>query len=247
MTIAKYGVWKAQPTSFTVQHNRGKNTAHINLSFVDGVTNEPLMANINVESTDQQESRLVYWMVPALDDPALNNGDLLGRLSALPAGFTGIEADQQRQGTVALDFIRDGLFDLKTGKILSVGGSGGGIEDELKQVLDSAIAAGADLLIWGQEYTDEDRRTRQIKDEGIHDIHMNQGSAPPHTRDNGVWTDGAMIFRFPGDGSTGGGEHWEAVFLAFASQSYQTGDDGNPTGPTFVDLLEGGGGGRDDQ
>jgi uncharacterized protein YukJ len=46
---------------------------------------------------------------------------------------------------------------------------------------------------------------------------MNQGSLPQF--ENGVYEDGALLFEFE-DG------HWEAVFLAFASQRIPTDDNG---------------------
>ena len=53
---------------------------------------------------------------------------------------------------------------------------------------------------------------------GIHGIHMNQGNHPQFARDDGVWQDGGLVFRFP---ST---EQWVAIFLAFQSQAWHTDD-----------------------
>src|SRR5262249_1194578 len=53
-------------------------------------------------------------------------------------------------------------------------------------------------------------------DEGVHDIHMNQGNPPhSHDQDNGVWQDGGLLFEFP-DGT------FSAVFLAFQTQKWHT-------------------------
>ena len=57
---------------------------------------------------------------------------------------------------------------------------------------------------------------------GIHDIHMNQGNpASRHGGDNGVWQDGAMLIHLPGK------KTWVGVFIAFASQSWDTDEVGN--------------------
>ena len=47
---------------------------------------------------------------------------------------------------------------------------------------------------------------------------MNQGNDPEFARDDGVWQDGALVFRFPQAGQ------WVAVFLAFQSQAWHTDD-----------------------
>jgi uncharacterized protein YukJ len=45
---------------------------------------------------------------------------------------------------------------------------------------------------------------------------MNQGNSGRWTDDNGTVQDGALILDF--------GDHWEAVFIAFASQAIHTQD-----------------------
>lgn len=58
---------------------------------------------------------------------------------------------------------------------------------------------------------------------GVHDIHMNQGSSGQFLRDNGVWQDGGLIISFPGEARLIG------IFLAFQSQAWHTDDTtGNP-------------------
>jgi uncharacterized protein YukJ len=58
---------------------------------------------------------------------------------------------------------------------------------------------------------------------------MNQGSPG---FDNGVGQDGAFLLRFPD-------EHWEAVFLAFASQRIPTDDtSGDPLSGSQSQSLE---------
>jgi hypothetical protein len=52
---------------------------------------------------------------------------------------------------------------------------------------------------------------------------MNQGNSGKYKKYNGVFQDGALIFRY------GSGKHL-AFFLAFQSQTFQTDKKGNPTG-----------------
>jgi uncharacterized protein YukJ len=52
---------------------------------------------------------------------------------------------------------------------------------------------------------------------------MNQGNPPhSHDQDNGIWQDGALFAELPAENT------WIAIFIAFQTQSWHTGDDGNP-------------------
>jgi hypothetical protein len=62
---------------------------------------------------------------------------------------------------------------------------------------------------------------------GVHDIHMNQGNSARFRDDDGVWQDGGLLFRFPGE------DRWVATFLAFQSQAWHTDDT---TGHAIVDV-----------
>jgi len=57
--------------------------------------------------------------------------------------------------------------------------------------------------------------------EGIHDIHMNQGSVGAHAGSNGIYQDGGIIIHFPSHNK------WTAIFLKFESQAIQTDERGN--------------------
>jgi len=52
--------------------------------------------------------------------------------------------------------------------------------------------------------------------QGIHDVHMNQGSAGRFAKYNGVWQDGGLIIEDPDSGRL------TALFLAFGSQAIHT-------------------------
>ncbi len=71
---------------------------------------------------------------------------------------------------------------------------------------------------WGPEQDKRDKIFGFMPGNGIHDIHMNQGNHPQFARDDGVWQDGALVFRFPTP------DQWVAVFLAFQSQAWHTDD-----------------------
>ena len=67
---------------------------------------------------------------------------------------------------------------------------------------------------WGPEPHLSDRAFGFEPGQGIRDVHMNQGSAPPFERENRAAADGALIIEAAG--------RWEAVLLAFQSQSWRT-------------------------
>ncbi|KAK5111672.1 hypothetical protein LTR62_004777 [Meristemomyces frigidus] len=199
MPISNYGVWKGTPTSFTAQTLEQDRSPHITLKFSDG-SSKGKQAAINVASTDS-DSRLVYWLQRQWNHPITTS------LTPLADGFHKATGTDGTGAELSLDYIRTTppLLDLSAGLVLQDTTPGSGdILDQLEPILNDAISAQASIYIFGSSYGT-----------GIHDIHMNQGSAP--TYENAVGQDGALIFHY-NDG------HFEAVFLAFASQSIPTDD-----------------------
>lgn len=204
MPISDYGVWKGTPTSFTAQTLQQDSSPHITLKFDDGSGAEKEAA-INVASTDS-DSDLVYWLHRTWSHPITKG------LTSLDNGFhkssSSTSSNSSSSGAPALDYVRTkpALVDFTQGRILNDNGgtvSQNNILSQLEPILNDAIAAKATIYIFGSSYGT-----------GIHDIHMNQGSQPQY--ENGVDEDGGMVFHYATDG------HWEAVFLAFASQSVPT-------------------------
>ena len=204
MVVEDYGVWKATPVRYTYQDRHiDPVSPHLTLSFADDEAGDGTAA-INIKSGDRHESRLAYWAVPQFVHP------ITEQLRALNDGFHLLAGPpEQGPGGLALDFIRGNLFPRSSGRILlhDVDGPDNDILDELKPILDRAISDGAIMYIYGSHFSDG---------KGIHDIHMNQGNTGRWARDNGVYQDGAVIFDFV--------DHWEAVFIGFASQAVHTED-----------------------
>ncbi|QDS70906.1 hypothetical protein FKW77_006338 [Venturia effusa] len=199
--VQNYGVWVAKPISFTAEtEEQDSKSPHIILKFknslVQGFKRE-FTAAINVKSVGE-ESRLVYWLITE-NLPQ----DLISNLKQFDPGFHLLE-----QG-VGLDYWRDPLPVLEEGMILDhdIDGPDNDILDKVVPILEEAIKHQATVYIFGSQFPSRD---------GIHDVHMNQGSLPRF--DNGVGQDGAIFFEFS-DG------HWAALYLAFASQKLGT-DDG---------------------
>ena len=79
---------------------------------------------------------------------------------------------------------------------------------------------------WGPEPQRRDQVFGFLPGNGLHDVHMNQGSPPGrHAHDNGAGQDGALFFHLPRE------DRWIALFLAFQSQSWHTDDRGHALQP----------------
>ncbi|CAJ2514037.1 Uu.00g021560.m01.CDS01 [Anthostomella pinea] len=204
-SIKDYGVWKGTPTSYTAQTLQQDKTPHVTLKFSDGsgTTRE---AEINVASTSDDKD-LVYWLHRTWNHPITKS------LTALPEGFHQVTKTDGAGTNLSLDYIRTkpALLDLSQGRVLpnNEAGANNDILDQLKPILDDAIAAKAVVYCFGSSY-----------ETGIHDIHMNQGNDASFG--NAVGSDGAVIFHYSGDATTAA--HFEAVFLAFADQKVPTND-----------------------
>ncbi|KFZ01541.1 hypothetical protein V500_00718 [Pseudogymnoascus sp. VKM F-4518 (FW-2643)] len=211
MPVKKYGVWKAKPVSYIFQKN-GK-TPHLELKFSDGQSGQALAA-INIKSGTKNQSQLVYWSDEDFKHPIVN------QLEDLDTGFTLLQGtDEQKLGGLALDYIRGNLFQRQNGKILShnIPGPNNDIIDSLQPIVDKSISRKATIYLYGSRFDNGNGN------KGIHEVHINQGNTDPYQNENGVFQDGGFILHF--------NDHWEAVFIGFASQAIHT-EDG-PLDPGF--------------
>lgn len=145
---------------------------------------------------------------------------LLERLQEAKSGFldlTGVDA------LPALDFLRSDLL-AETGQWRHSDPMDGSLDVEpvasLLRLLRSARTKQSDIWIFGRKFTDGD---------GIHDVHMNQGSKAPFLNDgkdnkndhNDVWQDGGVVVDV-------GKPEFAAYFTTFTQQMVPTDDLGNP-------------------
>jgi uncharacterized protein YukJ len=207
MPLKNYGVAVGYPTHYTAEDShKDSKSPHIYLYYDDSpdVSRAKNHAAINIKSTSK-ESRLVYWFYRDFRHP------ITSELEGLNAGFTDLPSDERG----GLDYIRGNILENNDGTLVEhdLPGANNDIIDYMKPILDNAIAAKAKTYIFGEPFNN-----------GIHDVHMNQGNAGGFARDNGPYQDGGLLIAFP-DG------HWEAVFLAFAVQAIHTNDQtGNAIG-----------------
>jgi uncharacterized protein YukJ len=200
---------------------------HLQLTFTDDAGDH--RAAINVKSADKHDSRLVYWLNRKLQLTITDD------FQNLNPGFHALH------GKNGLDYIRQKLLKIEDGAVLphDIPGPNNDILDELIPILKDGIHHKATIYLFGSMFADHGATSGP--DTGMHNIHMNQGSLPQF--DNGTYQDGALFLYFDHD------DHWEGVFLGFASQRIPTWDDsGKPKhdAQELVDIIENAGGDVED-
>lgn len=218
MVDEPYGVLTGRALDIRVER-RGA-SPHVQV-LVDGGS-LPYRAAINVRSGRARPggSDLLFLIDRDVRHP------LAAAVRELPDGF--VVLDSARDG-LAIDYQRDGLFDRR--RMRRIPADLPGPDNDLSDALEALVGAAtadeqARLHVfghrWGPERNEPDAIFGFLPGNGIHDIHMNQGSRGPHARDNGAWGDGALLVELPAAGRVA------AVYLAFQSQSWRTDERGHP-------------------
>ncbi|MEU6199712.1 DUF2278 family protein [Streptomyces sp. NPDC047061] len=185
-------------------------------------------AAVNVLS-QQKPAELLYLVDDDFKHP------LTARLAGLASGWNTLPPGP---GGPNLDFVRGNLFDPAKMRVLPADRSGP--DNDLADLLDHYVRRAVDdsrarLYLfgerWGPETGVKDKVFGFLPGNGVHDIHMNQGNSGRFTGDDGVWQDGGLLIRFPGDDQAA--ERWVGIFLAFQSQAWHTDD---VTGHTLPDV-----------
>lgn len=244
MPVNDYGVWKATPVQYTVEHDsEDRDTPHLSLYFDD--SGEPtrlashnvdrsrhsgleipglFRAAINIKSGDKKESRLAYWVKHNFNQhPRIND------LTDLTLGFhpLGDKESGSSSDGLNLDYIRGNLFAINDGRILphDIEGPNNDIIDVLEPEVEKAIDKKAEIYLFGSRFDTQD---------GIHEVHMNQGNIRRFKKDDGVFQDGGILINYPDSGE------WVGVFLGFASQAVHTDDKTGHaiTSETWEDYLD---------
>ena len=150
----------------------------------------------------------------------------------LPAAGSGWTLLPSRPGTASLDFIRGNLFPPESVRPLppDLPGLDNDLADMLDHHVERAIAdPTVDVYVFGERYGPEPNEPDKVfgflPGNGVHEVHMNQGSTGQFRPTNGVWQDGGLLLHFPAE------SRWVAVFLAFQSQAWHTDEEtGHPIG-----------------
>ncbi len=220
MAIPNYGVLKGK----AIDSRAGVGASpHYQVHLVDDMTDYRIAINVKSRLAP---SELLFCMDEHFSHPLLED------LVRQPYGFTRLA---RNPGGVALDYIRGNLFDRVDMRPLahSIPGPDNDLNEKIDTYIRRAIGDAQAVVYafgarWGPEPQKKDRYFGFLPGNGIHDIHMNQGSAGRFAGDNGVWQDGALLIHFPAmeqNGTQVWPEQWVALFLAFQSQCWHTDDE----------------------
>lgn len=218
MPLKSYGVLKGRVVARKVEQNDSSPHFQVHVKAAQ----KDYRIAINVKSV-QAPVDLLYFVDDNFKHP------ITDRLTKLNDGFNEIKASDRKAGGIALDYIRANLFDVKNMKPLPYNkpGADNDLNDLIDLFIQRAIASkDANIYAFGESWGPEDKPDKIfgfLPGNGIHDIHMNQGSSGKFQKDNGVFQDGGLIIHFPSR------NQWVAAFFAFQSQSFHTDDiGGNP-------------------
>lgn len=209
MSLQRYGVLKGK----AIETKKGTgNTPHFQIL----VSDDRLLFRIavNVES-QEPPSDVLYFVDENFTHPVI---DLL---APLPMGYHPVE---KKPGELAIDFIRGNLFDASRMVPLphNIPGEDNDLNELVQKYVAKAIAMeSSEIYAFGERWGPEDVRDKFfgfIPGNGIHDIHMNQGSSDRFMKYDGVWQDGCLIIHLPDENK------WIGIFLAFQSQCFHTDD-----------------------
>src|SRR3954449_263568 len=173
---------------------------------------------VNVQSVDGSE--VLFHVDDAFDHPVT---------AALAALAEGHHIVPMTPDGLAIDYVRAGYVAKGDMVPLPVtGDDDNDLNDQIDSLVQRAMnSAGARIFAYGSFFKDPPNKKDKYFDfapsQGIHDVHMNQGNDPAHKSDDGVWSDGALLFHYPAR------QQWAAVFLAFQSQSWVTDSKGHAT------------------
>ena len=218
MPLQRYGVLKGK--AIGAKRETEPRSPHYQVHIEAGAVQYRIAVNVKSQLSP---SELLFLV----DDDFQHS--IAASLPGLAVGFTLLRS---QPGGPALDFIRGNLFNRLDMRLLppNLPGPNNDLSDQIEHYVARAIQE-PDALIyafgerWGPEQGVPDKVFGFTPGNGIHDIHMNQGNVPPHTGDDGVWQDGALMFEFPAS------RQWVAVFLAFQSQAWHTDDNTGHTSP----------------
>jgi len=202
VTIPRYGVLKARPLTVA----RGRTHSHIR-AVASGVH---YRVSVNVQS-DQPPSVLRFIAIR----PFVH--ELTDSLADLATGWTSLPS---RSDGLALDYVRDRLFEPRAMRLLpaDLPGPSNDLSDAIGSLVGRVRGHEESFIYafgsrWGPERK-ADRVFGFTPGNGVHNVHMNQGNHQRFRRDDGVWQDGALFLQLSGE--------WVAVCLAFQSQTWRT-------------------------
>ncbi len=217
MALHRYGVLKGTVTG----HKRDADDDHYQILVSAANTVHRIAVNVK-SSAPNAPSTLLFLAKTTLPN------DFVKRMKALAPGYTKVAS--QPKG-LALDYVRDKWFKSSAMKEVPPDkpGRDNDLKDKVERAVVDAVRQEGSLIYafgekWGPEKTTKDKYFKFLPGNGIHDIHMNQGSGGKYKKYNGIYQDGALVFVYPNGKLL-------ALFLAFQSQTFDTDENGNPRQP----------------
>lgn len=230
-----YGVLKCKLSKEENEYQLGRENNHVEVLVEDGSNNKYRLA-INIQSSvtprhlpRDTANQVLYYVGEDFKSEEITH------LPNLKLGFTEITTENRH---IALDYIRGNL--LIPNKMVFLPNTDpmreednhpdNDLYDKVTSYIEEGMQKNATLYVFGEPWGPENNKPDKYFDfepgRGIHNIHMNQGNAGGHARENGPWQDGGVLIHFDNE------DRWVAIFLAFQSQSWCTDDnDGDATKP----------------
>ena len=181
---------------------------------------------INIASSAHTEDvRVLFAIKQNITPPQV------GALLKLPSGMFNLPA----QGLHGINYVKDGLVNKDEMHLLPLFDRSAPIEaqgeQKIKQLVSDVIAEPDTVVFaFGHRYDQTSPKNACwgfSPDDGIHNIHMNQGNVPGnHDDENGRGEDGALLLYFPKPNT------WVGVYIAFQTQSFDNDEQGYPKGTT---------------
>ena len=199
-----YCVLKGRPRDLAID---GDDTPHIEIKVS---ARGWYRVAVNAQSI-QPPHELLFAAIDPFDHPILKT------LNGLPKGMT----DLSKRRNVSLNYTRGGL--IRRGQMKVAPFRLRGPRNDLRELLGLALAESIkteDSMLyafgesWGPEPNRPDKYFGFKPGQGVHDVHMNQGSRAQFRGANRARQDGALLLHFPSQ------RRWVALFLAFQSQSW---------------------------
>ncbi len=209
MSLRNYGVLKGNPTHF---RNSWQANNHYQIKI--DTHGDFFRIAVNVRSSETPKD-LFYKILDPFQHP------IFDKLKPLGFGFNKLE---NKVNSGALDYIRGNLFDINSMQIIpdEQDGKNNDLNDLFDFYIKKAIAEQGVVYAFGERWfpaKPQDKYFKDIPDQGIHDIHMNQGNPEGNfKKDNGVWQDGGLLINYPTS------DNWVGIFLRFQSQAIHTDD-----------------------
>ncbi|SHM99752.1 YukJ family protein [Roseibium suaedae] len=216
MPIRNYRLLKGKASDLTLDDD---DIPHVEIRVEAGWTSYRIAVNIR---SQQPPHDLLYAVCQNFQHPMLS--DLL----QLPEGMTDITGERP---DLALDYVRGGFLTRADMRVAPFQRSGpaNDLRDVLEPLARRAIDEDHHLTFyafgesWGPERGKPDLYFGFSPGNGLHNIHMNQGSSDKHEKDNAPNQDGGLLIHSQQTGT------WTGIFLAFQSQSWETDPEtGNP-------------------